>query len=114
MSEPSWSALSTGHPGGCNAGKHVGEANSTEPSGWIVPRETEANSSERATMTSSPVLLRKSASSVFAEPMNVPSTVPPQIRLPGGQAATARSASSRSLAVQRPGTLVSKRMPGGQ
>ena len=40
-------------------------------------------------------------------------SVPPPIRLPGGQAAAPRSASSRSLAVQRSGTLVSKRMPGG-
>ena len=39
--------------------------------------------------------------------MNLPSTVPPPIRLPGGQAAAPRSASSRSLAAQRSGSTIS-------
>src|SRR5258708_1776809 len=114
IEEASCKTLSVAQPGGFTYGKHVGDANSTEPSGKILPRATVAISGERRRMICPFLLLKKSSCVVVgALPMTLAVALPPPSRLPAGQAAAPRVESSRSLAVHAAGTLVSQRSPSG-
>src|SRR3954454_19721140 len=112
--EPSCSTSSTGQPVGSTLGKQVGKLNWIEPSGWMCPRATVHRNGVAPTMICSSLLLRRYVSRA---PENTPATRPelePFPRtLPAGHADGPWVCSSRSLAVQRSGTLVSYRAPGG-
>src|SRR3954470_10637906 len=107
MCDPSWSALSTGHLVTPTFGKHVGGANVSDWSAPILPRLTEYTPGVEMIRISSSVLLNKSMRGLDTWPPNLPVALPAPSRLSAGHAAGPLRLISASLAVHRPGTLVS-------